>query len=421
VGNRTLENHVIGIVWMDKKKIVINIVFGVIITILFGAIMAHELKQSDFPQHIAWAKQYGEIGYLNKIPHTLFAKLVVIIRALLPANILVRISTLAKQVYDLKSYEISAWLLMIFCYLATVFILLKRITREWINENIRIPYWVATAAVMVIMLVGPIFIFTYPERLYLGYFSPNPYHNPTYVLFRPFVIMTIYGVVDNLFAKWNWKQVGIMILMILCATLAKPSFTITFLPAIGLLIVLFNLKQFSKINWLYIILPVGLTSTIMLGSQYFINYSGYWGDQIILAPFKAILSYVPNVPLILLFGLLSILFPLLVSIFYWKKNSNKVSFQLVWLNFLVALVLGYVVGEKVNLGSNNFAWGIMIAVFLLFVEAIIIFGKEIYTNGLRKSFRSWKALTLSGVLILHLTCGIVYYLCCLTIATELVV
>jgi hypothetical protein len=102
---------------MSKKRVLILIVFGVFVMVFFGVVMAHELKHGDFPPHIAWAKEYSENGYLYKIPHTLFAKLVVIVRALLPANLAVWVSPYAKQVYDLKDFELSTLIVVTLSYL----------------------------------------------------------------------------------------------------------------------------------------------------------------------------------------------------------------------------------------------------------------------------------------------------------------
>jgi len=394
---------------MEKKKIFLLILLGVLITAFFGIMMAHELKDSDFPQHIEWARQYAETGYLNKIPHTLFAKLVVMIRALLPANILVLISPLAKQVFDLKSFEISAWLLMIFCYIGTIYWLFWKFNKEWSGGEERKKLGLIIFSVFAILLVFPIFIFTYPQRMYLGYVSPNPFHSPTYILFRPFVLLFFYSIVENLFSKWQWKESILLVIFILCATLAKPSFTITIIPAVGILIILFYFREIKKINWLYLIFPLGLTSLIVLVTQYIVNYSGYWGDQVIFTPLTVVMYYVSSLPLVFIFWILSILFPLIVSIFYFKENANKLSFQLVWINFFVAALLNFLFGEKFNLGSNNFGWGSMIAVFLLFLEAIIIYGKKLLEIKTFRSPKSWQIIMLGGVLLAHLVCGFIYY------------
>lgn len=405
----------------NRSRNIFFIVFSVVIIAIFGYVMFHQLKIGDYPQHIEWAREYAEKGYLYKLPHTLFSKLVVIIRALLPANILVRVSVFAKQVYDIKSYEISALILMVFSYLATAFILLKRLLREWSELKIKNLRWITGLTALVILLVGPVFLFTFPDRMYLGYIVPNPYHNPTYVLFRPFVLLIFFGITDNLFARWSWRQSFVMVFLIVCASLAKPSFNLTILPAIGLLILVFYKNKLQNINWLFLFGPVGVTTLVVLASQYIINYSGNRGDQIIFAPFKAVLTQVPNVPSALLFAFLSILFPLLVAILYWKKISIRISFQLAWANFLVSAFYGYFIAEKINLSSNNFWWGLMIGSFILFVDSIIFWGNELCENGINIGFRSWKTIILASTLMMHLVCGIVYYFITLQSPVGLVV
>lgn len=396
---------------MGKKNILIITLFSLLFCILFGSIMAHELKLYDFPQHIAWAKEYAQFGYIVR-SNPLFHSLVVIIRALLPANILVRVSTLAKQVYDLKSFEISTWLLMVLSYLATGFILFKRFVKEWGgNQPNKVSFWMIGAATLIIMLVEPIFIFTAPERIYMGYISPNPYHNPTYLLMRPFALAAFFNVIDNLFSKWNWKQSVIMVILIACASLAKPSFTVTLIPAVGLLILFFYMRKLRTINWYYLIFPLGIGSLIMLGTQFLVSYGDKNGEQILIAPFKALLLYVPNVPLILIFGFLSILFPLLVSIFHLKENAHRPSFQLVWLTFFVSLAYDYLLYEIKDIYCNNFAWGAMFAVFLLFVETIIIFGRKILQKGFKASIKNWETALPGAILLLHFGCGIYYFIC----------
>jgi len=394
----------------NKSRTVFYTSFFTLTLVIFGIIMAHELKRGDFPQHIAWAREYATNGYLYKIPHTLFAKSVVIVRALLPANFLVRVSVLAKQVYDLKSYDISAWIVMILSYLGTVIILLKRFLTDWSELQNKKKELFAGIAVLIVLLVGPIFLFTIPGRMYFGYIVPNPYHSPTYVLFRPFVLLAFFGMADNLFAKWSWREAFIMALALLCGSLAKPNFTLTILPALSLLILFVYIKKFKKLNWPFLIVPIAITSILVLGSQYIVNYSGDRGDQIIFAPFSAILYLVPNIPSFFLFLFLSIAFPLLVSIFYFKQLKSKITFQLAWINFFVSLSYAMLLGEKFNLGSNNFLWCVMIALFLLFFETISCWFKDFLERGFFKQEVLWKNIALGGTLLLHLACGIIFYL-----------
>lgn len=393
----------------QSRKNIFYALFGILIIALFGLVMAHELKRGDFPQHIAWAKDFADAGYLYKIPHTLFSKLVVIIRALLPANILVRISTLAKQVYDLKSYEISAWLLMILSYLATAIILIRRAIKEWAENDFHNKHWYIGLLVLIVLLVGPVFIFTITYHMYTGYIVPNPYHSPTYVLLRPFAVLIFFEIVDNLFSKWKWTRSILTALLIVCASLAKPNFTITIMPALGLLIVLFYFQKIRNINWFYVIGSIGFTSIIVLISQFIINYSGDRGEGILLAPFKSMLNWLPNIPSVLACLFLSLLFPILVAVFYWDDLKSKLSFRLACLNLIVAIVIGYLFVEEINWASNNFWWGAMIGLFILFFETIIVFGKRLITTIEQKQHLTWKNIVLIIAIFMHLACGIIYY------------
>lgn len=394
--------------------------FFTLILVLIGIFMAHEIKQGDYPQHINWAREYAEISYFYRIPHTLFAKLVVIIRALLPANILVRVSALAKQVFDLKSFEISAWILMELSYIATAFILVKSFIKNWSGLRIKSLYWVVGLATLIILFASPIFLFTIPDRLFLGYISPNPYQSPTYILLKPFVLMVFIGICNNLFEKWNWQQGIIVTFMIVCASLAKPSFTLTLLPAGGLLILFFYLKELKKLNWLFVLGPIGLTSIIMLISGFIVNYSGDRGERILFEPFAAMLTQAPNIILIFVFLFLSITFPLLVIIFYWKKIWTILQIRLGWINFLVSLFYLYFFAEKYNLTSNNFVWGSMIGLFLLFFVSITEWVKILFSPEPGKFQITWREILVGSSLLLHTTCGIIYFWVCLTSVGPLV-
>jgi hypothetical protein len=384
------------------------IILGLLVLVIFSLVMFHQLKHGDFPAHIQWAREYSENGYLYKIPHTLFARLVTIVRALLPANILVWVSPMAKQIYDLKSFDISALIVMVLSYLFTAIFIVVRLVREWEVSEKQILYLVGFV-VLAVLLAAPIFIFTFPNRMFSGYFVGNRYDSPTYILSKPFVLLMFIGIVDWFFEKWNWKQAIIMAFIVLCATLAKPSFTITILPAIGILI-LFNIKQFKKINWAYLIIPLALTAFIVLLGQFIINYSGDRGDRIIFAPFQDILYSVPNIPMVFFLILMSIVFPLLVTILNWEKVKRNFSFQLGWVNLIIGFVYSILLGEQINMGLNNFWNSPDIGIFVLFFVTIAWWGKDLVNSYRAKTKISKKQVATTCILLLHFLCGIVYYI-----------
>jgi hypothetical protein len=404
-----------------SSKQAFYIAFTIFLTGVFGWIMFHELKYGDYPQHIAWAKELSATGYLYKIPHPLFAKLVTMIRALLPANILVWVSAYAKQVYDLKSFEISTVILMTLSYLATGYIIVKKLLREWVDLKTNHLHWFAGISTILLMLVGPIFFFTFPERMYLGYISGNPYHSPTFILLKPFGLLVFIGLSENMLGKWDLKKALLMVFAIVCATLAKPSLTITILPALFIVLFIFNYKRLKQFNWFHLIFAVGLTSFIVLLGQFLIAYAGDRGDRIILAPFKEILFHVPNLPSAFLFLLMSIMFPLLVLIFNWQEVKNQIPFQLGWINFIIGVLSVILLSETANFGSGNFWWGPMIGVVFLFLTSFAFVVRKSIGMLQQNHTLSWREFTTLGVFVLHSICGIIYFVAVLTSSSVLVV
>ena len=379
------------------------------VVVIFGAISFHYLKFGDFPQHIGWAKELSENGYMYKIPHTLFHRLVVIVRAMLPANLLVWMSVFAKQVYDLKSFEISTIIVMVLSHLATALILLKYLIKEWEQSQSRKLIWWAGVGAFVLMLVTPVFVFTLPQ-MFRGYAAGNRFDNPTYIVLKPFVLLMFLSIKGNLVAKWSWKSSLWMTGFVLCATLTKPNFTISIIPAIGISLVLFYLNDWKRINWLYLLFPLGLTAVIVLAGQYAINFIGNRGDRMLIAPFESLLSVVKDIPTIFLYLLVSLLFPFSVFIFYWKEAKQDLSMRLAGVNFLVSLTYGFLLAEKINLGSNNFWNSVQIATFLLFSVCVVYLGKRIIEKKNEKMKMNWNEKVPVFLLVLHFGCGIVYYI-----------
>jgi len=392
---------------MNKKKKIFLLIIVFITIGVFGLIMYHQLKHGDFPGYIQYSREFSKNGYLYKIPHTLLERLIVIIRALLPANILVWISPLAKQIYDLKAFEISTLILMVFCYTIVVVVLFNKLVLDIAKSN-KDSYWIEAVATFSIVLVGPIFLFTFPDRMFLGYITGNRYDSPTYVLLKPFALLAFIYISDNIFSSWNWRRSLIMAGVIFCATLAKPNFTISIIPSLAILLAI-HWKKIMKVNWWYLIFAVGFPAFIVLLSQFIINYTGDRGDRLIFAPFKSILIHVPNLYLEAVFILLSILFPLIFTLFKWKEIRNNLVFQLAWINFFVGLFIGLTLTEVIYVANNNVWNSPMIAVFLLFFVTISYWAKDIRLTFVEKHHLNVKQVISTSILALHLISGVIYY------------
>ncbi len=396
---------------MESKKnqsVIFYICLIFVVTVIFGAMSFHFRERGDFGDHLVWVQQLSENGYMHKIPQTLYHRLVVVVRALLPANLLVWVSPLVKQVYDLKSFEISSIILMTLTYISVVLILVKQLLKEWKECRSKKLVWFSGLGALVIVLVAPVFIFSLP-RMYLGYAAGNRFDNPTYIMAKPFVILTFFALVQNLFRKWHWSSALWMTAFVLCATLAKPNFTITVLPALAITLLVFYLKRRKEVNWFYVIFALGLPALIVLIGQFTINFMGDRGDRMVIAPFEAITSLTGSVPNAFLYLLMSILFPLAIVIFYWRSAKDDLAMQLAVVNFIVALGYGFLLGEEINMPSANFWNSVQFGSFVLFMAAVIFFGKKLIERSNNGEKCRWGEWTAGGLLAAHFICGLVYY------------
>lgn len=387
--------------WLSK------LFYSMLICLYFGIATKPQLKVGDFRPHIEWARTLAENGYLN-LPHTLFQQLVVIFRAIIPFNLIAKMSDRLHNLVDARSYEITALFVTILFYLITASIIYLRYTKDWNANEKKGRSWLAFLGTFTAMVVTPIILFTLNDRLILGYVPGNVLHSPTYVILRPFALLLFFLLADKIAQPLERKSIIIATVLIVMATLAKPNFTLSILPALGIFYLL-KRNKFSIRNWAYF-LALAIPAGIVLFSEYFIMYTGNAEKQIQFAPFRAALVYTSNIGSVLVFLLLSTAFPLAISIFFSKVVKRDNGMQIAWINFGVGLITFYSFTEYPGMGSLNFLWGPMCGVFILFVQSIQIFGRQLVNlreNGEKIGLRE---LIPGGLLLLHVVSGVVYYI-----------
>jgi hypothetical protein len=405
-----MKNRLRGYISMADRfpKAIKYIFIGIVVGIVFGVVTFHQLKVGDYQPHLNWARELGSNGYTYLRANILFQRLVLVVRDLMPFNFLARISVLFKQIIDIKSYDISALIVIITSYLATFFILYFHFKDNEYSKYDQKLSKIALVFASIVLMVGPISVFSYPDRQYMAYFNGNPYHNPTYLLMRPFALLFFISSLKNVYEKRGLLEIVFGSVFLFLTSIAKPSFTLSIVPSI-LLVLALRWSSIKKINYKFVSIAIILTSLIVLISQFIIMYTGERGDRVIFSPFEAILIYVKDVPTVLFSGLLSIVFPLVITIIYWQKIKLEFSFQLAWANFLLSLPFAYLLTEEIDMGSVNFWWTPMIAVFILFLVTLKIFLGQVHEQKFEGKEKIIKVYFPSLILIAHIICGVVYY------------
>jgi len=235
-----------------------------------------------------------------------------------------------------------------------------------------------------------------------GYLAANVYHNPTVLLLKPFAIAQfVLAVWMFNHSKSNWKGILLAALVSAAAVFSKPSYVICLLPAMTF-IALVKLCKKQPVDWLKLVLGFVLPSVAFLIWQFLITFGPEADSRLIFAPLM-VMSHFSNKLLIKL--LLSILFPLLVTVLCWKDAIRDIRIQLGWSGFIVGCLCAYFLAETgTRQLSANFVWSAEITLLLLFFGCVLFLVER--QSLLENLIRKWFILT-SG--FSHILFGVTYY------------
>ena len=385
-----------------ENKWYIDVLFVLIILTVCTIATIPQLEAGDYRSHIIWTAELAERHY-SHLPHPLYQQITLIIKAIIPYKILNSLTGYAFANNPDLYYIFPGLLTAILSFLATALLIQKRFI-NYISSDCKyrqVLSWVATS---ICMIVAPILFFTLNERLIVGYIKPNLWHNPTFNLMKPFAVWTFFFVVDHWKGQLNNNQWIALSLMTSFSILAKPNFILSFLPALSLLLLVQN-RSLRRLPW-KLLSAIIIPAVLVLLYQYALKYYGNSSQQIVFQPFKAVLAATGNALNIIFFYLLSILFPLLLSIFSKNRIEEKFEFSLVWINFGVAILTAILFVEQPHMNSFNFLWGQNIASFFLFVYSV---GWLLRNPGWFKQ-KKWQTVIIVLVLTLHIIAGITYTL-----------
>ena len=259
-------------------------------------------------------------------------------------------------------------------------------------------FWAVTL-VIVTPVVAPWLL---DGAYYFGYIGLANYHNPTIHLLRPFaVLMFILGMEFLECPRSSLRRILFAAVVFSLATFLKPSYSVTLLPAVGLM-GLYWLWKRRPLNWGLAVWGMGLPAVLILAAQFLYTYTyGEPEGGIALRPFLAASMLSAYLPLKFF---LSIFFPLVSTALFFQSARKDHTMMLAWLAFAVGALQFYLF---VELGSRfthgNFVWGAQITLFMLFVVTIRFLLKQPAPQA------GWASY---AVYLPHVLCGVAYYLFC---------
>lgn len=258
---------------------------------------------------------------------------------------------------------------------------------------------------------------------YLGVFSPNPFHNATYMAARPFAILAFLWYVKLLpvyekgLKRKTLLDYILFSVFLLLATMTKPSFTLVMVSTAGL-VMLYRLFRSGFRNFLPAV-QLGLTfipTFLNLLYQYkgvFVPEDGAEGG--VGFSFGDVWFHVcDNIPLAVC---LLVAFPLLVLVLNFKDLRTNTLYRFSWQLFLVSLAETFLLYEKgFRKYDFNFAWGYMYGAFFCHMGSLLLLSQKTRQalekkDGEEGGKRLQKLfLTAQWLAFLwHLVCGILYF------------
>jgi hypothetical protein len=352
----------------------------------------------DWDWHIAKALEIKVTGSLEGLPHFLYHITVIGISEIFP-SIAPRLQggipvLLFAQGLSLLTFEL--------------------VRRQAINAGISSRY-MPVALTIILITVAPILV----AGNNFAYLFPTVYHSPTQIVLRfwvlPVTLVALRALNPRPYGSGRRQLMFIVLavtLMILM-TLTKPNYTLSLLPALGL-IGLYRIIRRQPLDW-PLLLGLGVTGTVLLGLQFFSTYNAPDESRIMFGVFR-FMSLQTSTGFVILQFFASIAFPLYVAIAFRAQAKKDPLLNLTWVIFLISAVFAYFVHEtRPRLYHGNFTWGAYVSLFVLFVASILFLIREHPRILDIKRLPSLRVLGLKStialiLLTLHIVSAIYYWL-----------
>ena len=356
--------------------------------IAFAAVVTRMLRESDFENHIEFARQLAETGAL--LPHFGYHAMVIMVRALTPADWAAAAGIVTLGGVAACAVVVAWWL---------------RGALSTSASTLLVAAALVPPALCVLQPVLPLNPTRYDAWLF-GYFPPNQWHSPTTLFSKPFALLLL-----GLGPAVVWPEHGTRAgrprmlasaALVVMSALVKPNFIMAFLPALGALAVL----HWRHTDWHWLRISFGLPTIAVLVWQYDVAYTlTTEGSGVILAPLHVIGLYSPTDLVTLGWHLAaSVLFPL-AAVACFRSVCTDRRVQLGWAVFVIGAAFGYLLAEGPGADDGNFLWSGQLAAFVLFAATAVAVLRAAAAGGPGVG-RLGRFALCGGVFLWHVTSGI---------------
>lgn len=246
---------------------------------------------------------------------------------------------------------------------------------------------------------------------YLGTFTPNPYHNITYMATRPFATLAFFlfaRILNDYEERTDGKEFALFGVVLLLTTMTKPSYTFVLVSTAGLLMLYRLFRNGFQTFQRAFYLGLAFVPTFI---DLLYQFGGVFGKQSqagaeggigfgIASVWKL---YSGNIPFSVL---LALAFPLCVLLFHPKELRDNTLYRFSWAQMIVSAGEFFLLYEKGRrFADANFSWGYMHGLFFVFVTSLLVLAEDTLKVRGKWSVRCLQWLAYGA----HLACGAVYF------------
>jgi len=258
-------------------------------------------------------------------------------------------------------------------------------------------------------------IFLNTNTMYLGYSVPNVWHNSTILCMMPFAIAVYQLSVEQFEKGYEGRRNGWISIFVIIATLIKPSFF--FVYAVAFPVVMFG-KYRQRKEFFWSLIPI-LCGCVCVLYEYItiytapsssqINPANAGGVAIEIMPLFTLGFWQDKLPKLMI----SLAFPLLFVLSYWKSIIKEREFWFVFVMLVVAFGISWCCKETgPRAAHGNFGWQVVSSMWFVFYYML----KTILKDDIVLSTESkHKELTIRGkvfvsLFVVHVAIGVYYLL-----------
>lgn len=195
---------------------------------------------------------------------------------------------------------------------------------------------------------------------YIGYYVPNVWHNSTILCMMPLAIITFFLSVRQ-FDCFDNKRNWFIVLFVVLGTLMKPSFF--FIYAVAYPLCIFVRYRFKK-EFFYSLIPILAGCACML-YEYLTIYDGEDECEVVIDVFQLFTAGFWKVHF--LGFAISVAFPIIFVLFYWREIHRDLVFWFVLIMLVVAFGISWCCAETgYRAYDGNFYWQIIPAMWFTY-------------------------------------------------------